>query len=73
MDVTCKNISLFIRICAYLALALFSAVSPAIAAPTCGSITVTRKASETIYIDTGISPSLQGFYVAYEITNNSTS
>jgi hypothetical protein len=34
---------------------------------------VTRKSSPTIYIDTGISPSLMGFYVAYEITNNFTS
>ena len=73
MDVTYKNLTAFGRFCAYVALSVLMAASQAIAAPTCGSITVTRKASPKIYIDTGISPSLHGFYVAYEITNNSTS
>ena len=73
MDVTICNISSFLRVAAAIALVLVASVSDAFAAPNCGLITVTRKASPTIYIDTGIDPALQGFYVAYEITNNSTS
>jgi hypothetical protein len=73
MKAALRNFCLTLRLSAALVAALIVTSFNASAAPACGSITVTRKASSTIYVDTGISPSLTGFYVAYEITNNSTS
>lgn len=73
MKAAIQNFCLTLRLGTCLLAALVLGSFDAVAAPTCGSITVTRKAASTIYIDTGISPSLTGFYVAYEITNNSTS
>lgn len=73
MSATLRNISLFLRFWMCLVIYLLASTQTANAQPNCANITVTRRSSPTVYIDTGISPSLTGFYVAYQITNNSTS